>query len=230
MRGDSSAFPQPPERPSLLLQICSRDRESPRRAAWLRTVARLTAGACLGGCASRPETVTTSSGLVYSVIERGTGPQARAGDWVSIHETTRFSDGTVLYSTRDRDRPLRFLLGGKRVIDGVDQGVTGMRVGERRHLIVPPTLSRRSTYPVGLSPGDTLYYDLELVRIENGQSALPPDTHRALTTVWARQPGIRKGGRATWPGGRLGLGVGGWGLGETLSWGVLMRRWSRNPP
>jgi len=58
------------------------------------------------------------------------------------------------------------LLGGQQVIDDVDEGVTGMRIGERRKLIVPPALSRRSTYPDGLSPEDTLYYDVELIGIE----------------------------------------------------------------
>jgi len=120
--------------------------------------------------------VTTASGLVYSVVEEGDGVQARAGQYVSIHETTRFADGRVLYTTRDRGQPVRFLLGGKQVIDGVDEGVTGMRVGERRQLVVPPLLSRRSTYPEGLSPGDTLYYDVELVRIEDGPSGALPES------------------------------------------------------
>ncbi len=61
---------------------------------------------------------------------------------------------------------MRFLLGGKQVIDGVDEGVTGMKVGERRQMIVPPELSKRNTYPEGLSPKDTLHYDVELVGIE----------------------------------------------------------------
>jgi FKBP-type peptidyl-prolyl cis-trans isomerase len=86
---------------------------------------------------------------------------------VLIHETTTAaSDGRLLYSTRTKGRPLRFLLGGKQVIDGVDEGVTGMRVGERRKVIVPPHLSRRTVYPEALSPDETLHYDVELVGIE----------------------------------------------------------------
>ena len=41
-----------------------------------------------------------------------------------------------------------------------------MGVGERRQVIVPPELNHRSFYPEGLSPEDTLHYDLELVGIE----------------------------------------------------------------
>jgi FKBP-type peptidyl-prolyl cis-trans isomerase len=118
------------------------------------------------GCASSQTSITTPSGLAYTVIKKGSGPMARAGQFALIHETTTFADGRVLYSTRTRGQPLRFLLGGKQVIDGVDEGVTGMRVGERRMMVVPPALSRRSTYPEGLSPEDTLHYDVELVGIE----------------------------------------------------------------
>ena len=117
-------------------------------------------------CASAPRRVETDSGLIVEVVKRGTGPAARAGQYVVIHETTSFADGRVHFTTRTSGQPLRFLLGGKQVIDGVDEGVTGMQVGERRKLVVPPHLSRRTEYPQGLSPEDTLYYDIELVAIE----------------------------------------------------------------
>ena len=60
-----------------------------------------------------------------------------------------------------------FLLGGKQVIDGVDEGVTGMRVGERRRLVVSPALSKRTTYPDNgaYGPNDTLYYEIKLLEL-----------------------------------------------------------------
>jgi FKBP-type peptidyl-prolyl cis-trans isomerase len=109
--------------------------------------------------------VTTSSGLVYQIVKRGAGPAAKPGQHVLIHETTALADGTVIYSTRTKGKPLKFLLGGKQAIDGVDEGVTGMQVGERRKLIVPPKLSKRTSYQDGLSPDATLYYEIELVEI-----------------------------------------------------------------
>ncbi|MCA9756535.1 MAG: FKBP-type peptidyl-prolyl cis-trans isomerase [Candidatus Eisenbacteria bacterium] len=87
-----------------------------------------------------------------------------------VHETVTFPDGRLLFTTRDDTgtggRPVPFLLGGGQVIDGLDEGVTGMRVGERRRLVVPPSLSERISYPEGLSPADTLVYEVELVGIE----------------------------------------------------------------
>jgi FKBP-type peptidyl-prolyl cis-trans isomerase len=114
---------------------------------------------------SQGSTVTTSTGLVYQVIVAGKGPAARPGQAVRIHETTTLADGTLIYSTRTKNNPLKFLLGGNQVIAGVDEGVTGMKVGERRKLVVPPSLSKRSAYPANTPPDATLYYDIELVEI-----------------------------------------------------------------
>lgn len=80
--------------------------------------------------------------------------------------TTTLADGTLICSTRAQNNPLKFLLGGNQVIAGVDEGVTGMRVGERRKLIVPPSLSKRSVYPPNTPPDATLYYDIELLEID----------------------------------------------------------------
>jgi FKBP-type peptidyl-prolyl cis-trans isomerase len=132
----------------------------------LAVIALLATLLAVAGCSNPDQPVRTRSGLVYTVIEEGTGPVARAGQHVLIHETTTFTDGRLLYSTRNGGEPVRFLLGSKDVIQGVDEGVTGMRVGERRSMIVPPELSRRSAYPPGLSPEDSLHYDVELVGIE----------------------------------------------------------------
>jgi FKBP-type peptidyl-prolyl cis-trans isomerase len=118
-----------------------------------------------GSCALPVTTVTTQSGLKYRIVSPGVGPAARPGQSVRIHETTTLADGTVIYSTRAKNNPLKFLLGGNQVIAGVDEGVRGMRVGERRRLIVPPDLSKRSEYPANTPPEATLYYDIELMEI-----------------------------------------------------------------
>ena len=66
---------------------------------------------------------------------------------------------------RTKNVPSKFLLGGSQVIAGVDDGVTGMRVGERRRLIVPPSLGKRSEYLANIPPDATLHYDNELLEI-----------------------------------------------------------------
>ena len=93
-------------------------------------------------CASPGKTVATKSGLQYRIIAAGKGPAALPGQSVRVHETLTLADGTLIYSTRTKNNPVKFLLGADQVIAGVDEGVTGMRVGERRKLVVPPSLQR----------------------------------------------------------------------------------------
>ena len=125
-------------------------------------------------CAPRAvlQPVVTASGLTYTVVQEGVGESARPGQYVSIRETTALKDGTVHFTTDGR-APVRFLLGGNQVIDGLDEGVTCMKVGERRRMVIPPALSRRSAYPAGLDPNATLYYDVTVVAIEDGPKAPP---------------------------------------------------------
>ncbi len=111
------------------------------------------------------DSVETESGLTYEVIQEGQGPAAAPGKLALIHEVTRKADGTVITDTWARNMPIEFLVGGNQVIDGLDQAVATMRVGERRRLMVPPTLSQRTVYPDSIDPEDTLYYDVILLRV-----------------------------------------------------------------
>ena len=109
--------------------------------------------------------VRTVSGLIYETTREGSGPVAMPGQTVRIHETLTLPDGKVLFDSRAKNKPVTFLLGGNQVIAGVDEGVAGMRLGERRKLIVPPALDGRTFDPRFVPPGSLLHYDIELVEI-----------------------------------------------------------------
>ena len=114
---------------------------------------------------SQSNQIITTSGLTYETIKEGSGNEAKAGDEVLINESMRYSDGTLLFSTNQIGHPVKFLIGGNQAIEGIDEGVRGMKTGEIRKLIVPPSLSKRKDYPPNLSPDSTLYYEVELVEI-----------------------------------------------------------------
>ncbi len=80
-----------------------------------------------------------------------------------------YLSGKQFYAIEKPAPPIKFTLGQKQVIAGVDEAVTGMKVGEIRKLIVPPSLSRRLEYPSYLSPDSTLLYKIELVEIVKGK-------------------------------------------------------------
>ncbi len=108
--------------------------------------------------------ITTVSGLQYKILKEGTGEEAKLGQDVQIHESTSYRDGTLIFSSEGM-KPLQFTLGGKMVIQGVDEGVRGMKKGEIRKLIVPTSLSKRSSYPPILSKDSILVYRIEDIDI-----------------------------------------------------------------
>lgn len=113
-----------------------------------------------------PATITTDSGLQYQVLKAGTGDLAKAGKNVKVHYTGWLTDGTKFDSSVDRGKPLEFKLGAKQVIAGWDEGVTGMKVGEKRRLTIPSKLAYGKRGAGGVIPPDaTLVFEVELVGI-----------------------------------------------------------------
>ncbi|MCD2423532.1 FKBP-type peptidyl-prolyl cis-trans isomerase [Niabella pedocola] len=109
--------------------------------------------------------ISTSSGLQYKVLQRGTGKKAVAGDEVLIYETTSYRNGNVLYSNFNSTSPVKVLIGGNQATQAVDEGLRGMQAGEIRELIAPPELVKRKSYPKNVSPDSTLVIKMKLDRI-----------------------------------------------------------------
>jgi FKBP-type peptidyl-prolyl cis-trans isomerase len=96
----------------------------------------------------------------------GDGPEAKAGDTVSVHYTGTLVDGTKFDSSVDRGQPFSFPLGKGRVIKGWDVGVAGMQVGGKRKLIIPSAEGYGAEgYPGVIPPDATLVFEVELLGI-----------------------------------------------------------------
>jgi len=114
--------------------------------------------------------IETRSGLKYEELVIGSGKKATPQKIATIHITVWADDnglkGEQLYTTRQNDiSPLSFKLGTKRVADGLNLGVTGMREGGKRRLYVPPDLNPQVNS--GEFPGKAnLIYEVELLEIE----------------------------------------------------------------
>ena len=96
----------------------------------------------------------------------GAGPSPKKGDTVSVHYTGWLMDGTKFDSSVDRDEPFSFVLGAGQVIQGWDEGVGGMRVGDKARLTIPPNLAYgKEGYPGAIPPNSTLIFEVELLSI-----------------------------------------------------------------
>lgn len=109
---------------------------------------------------------TTKSGLVYETVKEGTGDEAKPGQSVTVHYTGTLPDGRKFDSSRDRGEPLTFTLGTHQVIAGWDEGLSGMHVGERRKLTIPPQLGYGPTDHGPIPANSTLLFDVELLAVK----------------------------------------------------------------
>ena len=104
--------------------------------------------------------------LKITINQNGSGDSAETGMSVSVHYTGKLEDGTVFDSSIPRGQPFTFTLGAGQVIKGWDLGVEGMKLGEKRSLVIPPHLGygirgAGATIP----PNATLIFDIELLEV-----------------------------------------------------------------
>lgn len=118
------------------------------------------------------DTITTESGLKYIDLKVGGGATPTAGQLVSAHYTGWLTDGSKFDSSRDKERPIQFPIGQRRVIPGWDEGLMSMAVGGRRILIIPPELAYGARgRPPQIPPNSTLVFDVELVAVADAPAA-----------------------------------------------------------
>jgi peptidylprolyl isomerase len=109
---------------------------------------------------------TTPSGLKYVDIKVGDGETPAKGQTVTVHYTGTLESGEKFDSSRDRNQPFQFKLGVGQVIKGWDEGLSTMKVGGQRQLIIPPELGYGSRGAGGvIPPNATLLFDVELLGV-----------------------------------------------------------------
>jgi FKBP-type peptidyl-prolyl cis-trans isomerase FkpA len=110
--------------------------------------------------------IKTPSGLVIEDLVVGSGDAAGAGQRVSVHYTGWLTNGNKFDSSKDRGQPFMFSLGRGEVIRGWDEGVTGMKVGGKRKLTIPPDLGYGARGAGGvIPPNATLLFEVELLGV-----------------------------------------------------------------
>ncbi|MEN8188216.1 MAG: peptidylprolyl isomerase [Thermodesulfobacteriota bacterium] len=111
-----------------------------------------------------PGAVTTPSGLKYLVVAEGSGDATpTAGAMVKAHYTGKLLDGKKFDSSYDRGQPIDFPVGKGHVIKGWDEAFLSMKKGEKRTLIIPPSLGYGPAGRGPIPPNAFMVFDVELV-------------------------------------------------------------------
>ena len=105
--------------------------------------------------------------LKIETLEQGNGKRAEDGNTISVHYTGTLENGTKFDSSLDKGQPFIFTLGEGRVIQGWEQGILGMQVGEKRKLTIAPKLGYGESGFPGVIPGNAvLIFEVELLEIQ----------------------------------------------------------------
>ncbi len=113
--------------------------------------------------------VKTDTGLLYQVITPAEGEKPKDTDTVQVHYKGTLTDGTQFDSSYDRGEPATFPL--NRVIPGWTEGVQLMPVGSKFKFVIPPELAYGVQDTPSIPANSTLVFEVELLKIENGDNA-----------------------------------------------------------
>lgn len=95
-------------------------------------------------------------------MEIGTGREAIKGSLIRMHYEGFLENGFKFDSSYDHGREFQFVLGAKRVIKGMDQGVMGMKEGGKRRLFIPAHLGYGERSMGKIPPHSNLIFNIEL--------------------------------------------------------------------
>ncbi|MBQ0754194.1 MAG: FKBP-type peptidyl-prolyl cis-trans isomerase [Gammaproteobacteria bacterium] len=132
--------------------------------------ANLSEGAAFREENGKKDGVTTlESGLQYEVLASGDGEMPTLADTVIAHYHGTLIDGTVFDSSVDRGEPATFPL--NRVIEGWQEALTMMHVGDKWKIVIPSEMAYGPSGVAEVGPNATLVFEVELLEVEKAEDS-----------------------------------------------------------
>lgn len=132
-------------------------------------VAALSLSACGGGSSDSPAPVVSSpAALTTTDTVVGTGATAATGLTATVTYTGWLYSATAanFKGTQFDTGTFDFKLGANAVIPGFEQGVTGMKVGGTRTVLIPSALGYGSSGTTGIPKNSGLVFEIKLTALK----------------------------------------------------------------
>lgn len=114
-----------------------------------------------------PTAKKTATGIRYIIEQAGTGEKPKPGDNVGVLYTGKLLNGEIFDQNHDKEHPFVFRVGREMVIQGWDQVLQLMQLGERRLVVIPPELAYGTRGQAPRIPrGASLVFTIELIEIK----------------------------------------------------------------
>jgi hypothetical protein len=108
----------------------------------------------------------TSVPMEITDITVGTGAEAQVGSTITVNYIGTLADGTKFDSSYDRNEPVTFQLKSGSLIEGWIRGIPGMKVGGKRHLVIPPELGYGAQANGPIPANSVMIFDVELLDVK----------------------------------------------------------------
>ena len=145
----------------------------------------------------------TASGLNYVITKEGSGPKPATGDTAVVNYTVKYINGKVLETSVKAEavkaklqinpmnpyKPIRFAVGIRGMIQGMDEGIQLLNKGAKATLVLPSKLAYGEQGNGQIQPFTPLVFDVELVDIVHPDPNAPkPKSLIPPQPVQAQQP------------------------------------------
>ena len=127
--------------------------------------------------------IVTNSGLSYVITELGAGEAIDSNDVVTVHYTGYLTDSSKFDSSKDRDQPFSFKVGGGQVIQGWDEGLSYLNVGDKATLTIPAKLGYGERAQAAIPANSTLIFDIEVLSRKAGAKPFDVSGLDTITTA-----------------------------------------------
>lgn len=109
--------------------------------------------------------INDATEITFTLTEAGDGDTPQEGDWVVIQLIGKLEDGTELFNTYTANNPIVYPYGDELMLQGVNDAVSQMRVGDKATAVIPPALGLGAEGGGVIPPNATLVFEMELVSL-----------------------------------------------------------------